>query len=365
MSNFPDIQKGQSSILKYVLISAGVFGLFIGVALIANESSKDNAEKGRRTFIKSSGLPEGFFYSDKEAEIKQPEAVDVVEPVKTKPRKKEAKRVYTKKVLSAKEAFLITKQKREASELDRRRREFNNKRLRGALTLVARGGEDQKQKFTKSNSEKDWSSYGIEKDIASLPVNLTRTITADRMIPCLLVNEILTDLGGKIVCKVEENIYGAHGRKVLIDAGSSAIGRFSPLKKVGDERVRVLWNRIISPQGINIITTNAELTDTMGRSGATAEVDRRYTEKYGLALLFSTVSNLAAYQVPVQSVNQQIIVSNYTKDLSSTTNKILDEQINIKPRGRVAAGSRIFINPVRDIWFSKPRNNTVTVSFSE
>jgi len=341
---------------KWVIGGTSILGLTMGGIYLA--SSDDDSDE-RRVKIESTGVPADFLMMEEPK--KEPD--DIPEPLKEvkKPKPVIVYKERHRKRLSAKDAF-ISKKVNKQSEQDRLRAAINAKRRGSSITRVA--SVDSSYKNAKNlNIDKNWRRYGIEEDTASYPVKLDRTITVDRMIPALLINEIISDIGGKVTAQIEENIYGAHGRKVLIPAGSKAIGRYQPLKKVGDERLRLLWERIITPNGINILTNNAELADGMGRSGGTGDVDRRYTERYGMAFLFSTITSAAAYQIPTDNTNQQLIISNYTKDLGNATNQILEEHINIKPRMTIPAGSRIFINPVRDIWFPKSRNKVIQASF--
>ena len=68
---------------------------------------------------------------------------------------------------------------------------------------------------------------------ASYPVDMSRVVTVDKYMPAILQNEINSELGGKVVAQVEENVFGGHGRNILIPAGGKAIGRYKPLTKVG------------------------------------------------------------------------------------------------------------------------------------
>ncbi|GAA6882845.1 hypothetical protein HpHNI68_04710 [Helicobacter pylori] len=59
-----------------------------------------------------------------------------------------------------------------------------------------------------------------------------RTITADRMIPAILITPISSEIGGsKIVAQVESDIYATMGRAVLIPKGSRAIGYYNSNNK--------------------------------------------------------------------------------------------------------------------------------------
>lgn len=212
---------------------------------------------------------------------------------------------------------------------------------------------------------KEWTNTAPDflpddgKIVTSFPVNLERVVTVDRFIPAILVNEINSELGGKVVAVIEGNVYGAHGRNVLIPAGSRAVGQYKPLDKVGQERLAILWTRIITPNGINIHVANAEMVDAMGRAGVTGDVDHRYWDRFGMALLTSVGTALTAYSIPVKNENQQVVVEGAGREGASLARKILEEQIDIKPRVIIPAASRIMLTAMKDIWFPAPKEKNV------
>lgn len=208
------------------------------------------------------------------------------------------------------------------------------------------------------NSQEVWNE---EREQASFPVDLSRILPIDRIFSAILQNEINSELGGKVVAQIESDVYGAHGRNVLIPAGSHAVGRYKPLEKVGSERLEIHWVRIITPDGINIHTANAEMTDSMGRSGITGELDRRYMEKFGTSFLVSTVQVLAAYTVKANSKAEETAMEQFGNNVGNLARAILQENLDIKPRLTIPSGARILITPSKDIIFPKPVRNTVEV----
>jgi type IV secretory pathway VirB10-like protein len=372
----PDIKNG-NSLLKIISLSIGLPSILIASVFIFLQmyGSKNEEEKNIEYVkkIESNGLPSDFF--SKYVPVEEVEEVKEVmeKPKKTQPPKTiivYRDRPIEKTNLNSSSMFNDTTLKIDTKKIKEQqiRDKINAARMKnGASTMVATNNQGfaSASSFSDNNTDKNWLRYGVTQDKTSYPVNLERVITIDRMFSCILVNEIISDLQGKVTCKIEENLYGAHGRKILIPAQSTGIGFYQPLKRIGDERISINWTRIITPEGININTTKAQSADQMGRSGITGDVDNRYTERYGLALLSSAITSAASYSIPVDSINQQIVVSNMTQDLGTVTNKILDEHINIKPRVTIQAGSRVFINPVVDIWFPEPKNNTNQVTAKE
>jgi len=214
------------------------------------------------------------------------------------------------------------------------------------------------------------NDYGEEKNIASPYVDLTRTIELNSMISAILLPTVNSTLEGPVIAMIENNIYAAHGRNILIPKGSKAYGRYIPLKKIGDERLAITWTKIRTPQGVNI-NLQASSADVMGRSGAIGEVDNRWFMRFGLAISLSTVSNTIGYlatdgtkTTTVGAVSttdaRDDIIRDYKNDISSITNQIIKEQ-KVEPTLEIKAGTRIFIIPIDDIWFSQAENNKVDV----
>ncbi len=128
--------------------------------------------------------------------------------------------------------------------------------------------------------------------IASSENKLLRTITADRMIPAILITPISSEIGGsKIIAQVESDIYATMGRAVLIPKGSRAIGYYNSNNKIGEYRLEIAWNRIITPQGVNIILSDAKGADVKGYNGMIGTLHNKYWERYGIPLSLSTLSN--------------------------------------------------------------------------
>jgi len=233
---------------------------------------------------------------------------------------------------------------------------FNDSRRGAVSTRVLKAGRIQ-DVAEWVNRQEEWEEE--EKTIASYPTDMSRVIPVNKYITAILKNAVNSELDGKVVAVIEENIYCAHGRNICIPAGSEAVGRYKSLKKPGDERIQVAWERIITPEGINIHTGNAEMADAMGRSGLTGEVDNRFMDRYGMALLVSTLSAATAYAVPVQTQGQQITIQTYGSNLANLSSQILDKNMNLKPKVSIPAGQRILISPTKDIWFPKPERNDV------
>lgn len=225
------------------------------------------------------------------------------------------------------------------------------------------------------------SKYGVDGfsnqksiDIATNEHKLTRMIRAGRLIPAILTTAISSDLAGIVTAQIEQDIYAAHGRAVLIPRGSKAIGFYQSNTAIGREKLEIKWREIITPQGINILLTNAIVADNIGMTGANGVVNNKYWDRYALPLGISTISNALLLGIASKfdkkdngstQVNeyQQNIFSGVQKDINSVVDDILQQHQSIKPTIEIQSGSRIFLVPTNHMWFSKPKNNEVLMKY--
>lgn len=216
-------------------------------------------------------------------------------------------------------------------------------------------------KYEYENTQEDYRKEE-GKIKASFPVDLSRVLTEDKRITCVVENDIASELAGKITMVVRSNVYAKHGSLILIPAGSKVVGNFIPFNKIGQERLEVGVSRIITPRGINIHFGNGQISDAMGRSGITGEVDRRYMERYGMAFTLSLVNAVATYSIPVNSRNEAMVIENTGGEMSSLSKAVLADHMSIKPTVNIPHGSIVHISPPADIWFRKPVKNIIKVA---
>lgn len=236
-------------------------------------------------------------------------------------------------------------------------------------------------------SENDYSSIGFSPSVSTLKVDRSRMVTADRYIPAVLENTINSQLaGGRIVSIIEQNVYGADGRFILLPGGSRAIGTYGSLSRQGDTRLAAQWVRIVRPDGVGIAIDDPA-ADVMGRMGLIGDVDNRYWDRFGVPLLVSIIESLATWGTS----DETIISTNNTTGTVATSTSLSPEQqgfqqfnqniadilkdlvqqgLRLEPIITVPGGTRFIIMPTRDLVFrenliAEAPTDTVQVAGSE
>ena len=195
---------------------------------------------------------------------------------------------------------------------------------------------------------------------------LFRSLAMDK-IAVILDQEINSTLSGSVTGHTRDNVYSYMGRAVLIPKGSKVLGEYVDNNKVGENRLQIVWTRIVTPQGVNIQLAS-KTQDLKGGSGAVGEVDNKLWERYGFALTISTLTNagligLSNLTQKVPNYQAQEILSQGASDVSDVAKAIMQEQIKIRPVITIKAGEIIFISPQMDIFFPKPKGKEVLVQY--
>lgn len=248
------------------------------------------------------------------------------------------------------------------------------KRMQELMRAQILANRNNEVKSINQNSSK----YGVDGfsnqkpvDISTNEHRLYRTIRAGRLIPAILTTAISSDLNGIVTAQIEQDIYASMGRAVLIPRGSKAIGFYTNDTKVGHERLEIRWREIITPQGINIMLTDAIVADNMGMNGAVGAINNKYWERYGIAYSISTITNALLLGIASKINNGNNannayvaeIYSNARSDVSSVVQDIIQQQSQIKPTIEIKSGSRIFLVPTNHMWFAKPKNGEVLMQY--
>lgn len=231
-----------------------------------------------------------------------------------------------------------------------------NKARRGSSIAKVSMGAGLERPEAEASVDIDWNETKSE---ASYPLDMSRVIPVTRRISAILVEAIDSTLSGKCTAQVESNVYGGHGRNILIPAGSQAVCRYKKISKQGEERIEFMFPRLITTEGINIHMGDAELADAMGRSGLTGEVDTRFFDRYGMALLTASLGVAGSYALPVKDMGTAVVVQQYGGATMGLSNQILQQNVVLAPKVLIAAGARILISPSKDIWFKPPKGASI------
>jgi len=177
-------------------------------------------------------------------------------------------------------------------------------------------------------------------------------IQAGTIIPAALVTAINSDLPGHIVGQVTNQVYDSiAGKHLLVPQGSRLVGRYDNEVLNGQNRILIIWQRLILPNGNSIVIDPMPGTDAAGVSGIADRVDYHLSRLAGatlLSTLFAFGGNLAAN---ANQSDEQAAIAGQTvaEQASRVGGRIIDRELEVKPTITIRAGMPINVLVVKDL----------------
>lgn len=109
---------------------------------------------------------------------------------------------------------------------------------------------------------------------------------------CILETRIVTDFAGYTSCLLTEPVYSINGRTLLLPKGSKIYGSYGG-GPVGN-RVEVIWDRITTPNGIDVAMSSPGV-DGLGGAGMPGQYSAHWGSRIASALMISLIADAFKY----------------------------------------------------------------------
>ncbi|BAR58877.1 type IV secretory pathway VirB10-like protein [Bradyrhizobium diazoefficiens] len=174
-------------------------------------------------------------------------------------------------------------------------------------------------------------------------------VQAGTVIPAALITGIRSDLPGQVTAQITEAVWDSpSGKYLLIPQGAKLIGQYDSSVAFGQSRI--VWTRIIMPDGNSIVLECQPGADTGGYAGLEDEVDNHWGMLFKAAAL-STMLSVGAEAGTSQNENNlvQAIRSGASNSISQTGQQIVQRQLNIQPTLTIRPGFPVRVIVTRDL----------------
>jgi type IV secretion system protein TrbI len=176
-------------------------------------------------------------------------------------------------------------------------------------------------------------------------------VQAGAVIPAALITGIRSDLPGQVTAQVTENVYdGPSGRFLLIPQGSKLVGTYDSQISFGQDRVLLVWTRLILPNGRSIVLERQPGADTQGFTGLEDEVDQHWG-RLAMAAALSTVLGVGA-ELGATNNDSAIVTAlrrGTTDSLNQTGQQVVRRNLNIQPTITIRPGFPVRVIVNRDL----------------
>lgn len=184
----------------------------------------------------------------------------------------------------------------------------------------------------------------------------TRVIQAGTVIAAALITGIRSDIPGLVTAQVTENVYDSPtGQKLLIPQGARLIGEYASETSFGQNRVQLLWTRLIFPDGRSHDLGRLPAADASGYAGLKDKTDYHWAGVFRAAMI-STLLGAGAEFGAGNDNNLERALRRGTQDsINRAGEQIVSRELNIRPSLAIRPGFPVRVMVTRDIFLDESR----------
>jgi len=227
---------------------------------------------------------------------------------------------------------------------------------RAALLAQFNGGQSQQpQQIRRGPDVENVSSAGFIRSPDALLVRGT-------YLRCVLETRIVTDIAGYTSCLVTEPVYSINGRNLLLPKGSKIYGSYGG-GPIG-ERVEVIWDRITTPNGIDVAMSSPGV-DQLGGAGHPGQYSAHWGQRIASALMISLLSDAFKYAAAEHGPESTTITSSglavqspYESATARTMERLANEALSQRrpPTVTINQGTIVNVYVAKDVDFTSVLN---------
>jgi type IV secretion system protein VirB10 len=180
-------------------------------------------------------------------------------------------------------------------------------------------------------------------------------------LPCTSQLRINGSLAGSINCLISIPIYSTSGVHLLMPQGTIALGRVAAVGNQNQQRLFVVFDAFIMPDGYTVSIKDAKGLDQIGQTGLRDKVDHHYAQMFGVSIGIAALGGLA--QIGNYSNAAITPSSQYragmTQGLSESSTQILNKFTNILPTFTIREGARNNIHLPLNLWLPDYSKHTM------
>ncbi|MDP2182359.1 MAG: TrbI/VirB10 family protein [Actinomycetota bacterium] len=173
------------------------------------------------------------------------------------------------------------------------------------------------------------------------------TVPQGTLIPAVLETALDSTRPGHVRAIVSRDITGFDGSQILIPRGSRLFGDYQSDMAAGQNRALVQWTRLVRPDGVSVAIASPA-ADMQGRAGIQGRVDNHFLERFGGALLQTTLNVGSAFATRSIAGDAPVIVASTG---AIAVPDVTPSGSRGQPTLHVDAGTRVGVFVARDLEF--------------
>jgi type IV secretory pathway VirB10-like protein len=169
-----------------------------------------------------------------------------------------------------------------------------------------------------------------------------------------LVTRLNGEFAGPIICMLTNNIYSHDGQRLLIPAGTKALGETKRVEGFGQTRLAVAFHRLIMPDGYSVDLDQFQGLNQIGETGLKDQVNHHYFQIFGASIAVGAIAGLAEAGTNTSAVGAPLTTADAYRQgvaasLSQSSIHILDRFLNLLPTITIREGHRVKVYLMQDL----------------
>ncbi len=180
-------------------------------------------------------------------------------------------------------------------------------------------------------------------------------LLAGTLIPGVLLTGLNSDLPGQILGQVSQNVFDTvTGRYVLLPQGTKVIGQYDSRIVYGQERVLIVWTRLILPNGRSISLEGMPGVDLTGYAGLSDQINNHYWRLL-TGVIFSSVLGASAQLAEGRNYSSvdpsygELATQGFARNMNDVGQQVTRKNLNVQPTLEIRPGFRFNVFVHKDI----------------
>lgn len=178
--------------------------------------------------------------------------------------------------------------------------------------------------------------------------NPETTVIQGTLINAVLETALDSTQPGQSRALVTRDVFGFDGTRLLIPRGTRLYGAYEANVAQGQNRAQIRWARLLRPDGVSI-ALDSPAADPLGRAGVEGKVNNHFFQRFGNALLGTTM-NIGSV-LATRNLSTPVIVA-VPGATQAASQAVIPNSTQIAPTLTVRQGTRITVFVQHDLDFS-------------
>jgi len=167
----------------------------------------------------------------------------------------------------------------------------------------------------------------------------------------VLTNRLDGAFSGPVNCMVTADIYSHNGQHVVIPQGSRVLGEAKRVDAFGQERLAVVFHRLIMPDGYTVSLDHFRGLNQIGETGLNDQVNHHYLQIFGVSIAIGAIAGLSQANTSygTAATAADAYRQGVASSLSQSSLRILDRYLNVLPTVTIREGQRVKVYLADDL----------------